>query len=137
MIRYLYPDATTVLYKQIQFLPRLFLISALPIFSFSTTAQIKNPKELIFKNPVLISGVAGQDGAVYRFPKVDLKLDALVNKKVMFELYNANGHVMKHFTSEKASQTEGISINDLLVGIYFVKATTGDNSAVQRIVKFK
>src|SRR5215831_2213115 len=33
---------------------------------------------LIFKNPTLISGTDGQDGAVYRFPLVTTNVDALV-----------------------------------------------------------
>src|SRR4051812_45260234 len=32
----------------------------------------------VFKNPVLTSGVAGKDGAIYRFPSVVNKVDALV-----------------------------------------------------------
>ncbi|HUR09757.1 MAG TPA: T9SS type A sorting domain-containing protein [Flavitalea sp.] len=35
-------------------------------------------KELVFKDGVLVSGVAGNDGAIYRFSQVDSKLDALV-----------------------------------------------------------
>ncbi len=42
----------------------------------STNAQ--NNQELIFKNPALVSGTAGSDGTVYRFPSVSNTLDALV-----------------------------------------------------------
>lgn len=35
-------------------------------------------QELVFKNPSLASGVAGQNNAVYRFPKVTSTIDAIV-----------------------------------------------------------
>jgi len=37
-----------------------------------------NAQGLVFQNPVLISGTAGQDGAIYRFPSVTSNIDALV-----------------------------------------------------------
>lgn len=49
------------------------LFLALPSISFS--------QELIFKDPVLSSGSAGQNNAVYRFPKVSATVDALVKIK--------------------------------------------------------
>jgi len=43
------------------------------LYSFFALSQ-----ELMFKNPILESGVDGADGAVYRFMKVNSKVDALV-----------------------------------------------------------
>ncbi len=51
----------------------LFLLSA---FSFAANAQPAT--ELVFKNSVLESGIAGANGAVYRFPLVRTGVDALV-----------------------------------------------------------
>ncbi|MEO5681972.1 MAG: T9SS type A sorting domain-containing protein [Chitinophagaceae bacterium] len=51
----------------------IFLIAA--CYSIANAQQ---SKELIFKNEVLESGLAGQDGAVYRFSNVTAGTDALV-----------------------------------------------------------
>ncbi len=48
------------------------------IAAFSSAANAQNSQELVFKNAVLQSGVAGADGAVYRFPSVMAGTDALV-----------------------------------------------------------
>jgi Secretion system C-terminal sorting domain len=52
----------------------LFLISA---FTVAANAQ-SAPAELVFKNSVLETGMAGADGAIYRFPSVRTGVDALV-----------------------------------------------------------
>jgi hypothetical protein len=44
----------------------------------TATAQSVTTPELAFKNATLISGTAGQDGAIYRFPAVNNGVDALV-----------------------------------------------------------
>jgi Secretion system C-terminal sorting domain len=49
----------------------------IPAFSFTVNAQ-STAGELVFKNVVLESGVAGADGSVYRFPAVSSGVDALV-----------------------------------------------------------
>ncbi len=51
----------------------LFLIAA----GYSV-ANAQMSQELVFKNAVLKSGTAGQDGAVYRFPSVMSGVDALI-----------------------------------------------------------
>jgi Secretion system C-terminal sorting domain len=52
----------------------LFLVAA---FSVAAKAQ-STPTELVFKNSVLESGIAGADGAIYRFPAVRTNVDALI-----------------------------------------------------------
>ena len=52
------------------FLFLLFIVLAILAFAG------KGPK-LDFRNPVLVSGVAGADGAIYRFSDVDKEIDAL------------------------------------------------------------
>ncbi|MGO8056169.1 hypothetical protein, partial [Rhizobium leguminosarum] len=49
------------------------LLLILSLYSFFALSQ-----DLIFKNAILESGVAGSDGAIYRFIKVNSKVDALV-----------------------------------------------------------
>lgn len=66
-----------------QYLPfkkTLALVSAIVFFS-AQTLKAHNPGEFVFTNPTLVSGTAGADGAVYRFPSVDATLDALVTIK--------------------------------------------------------
>lgn len=55
------------------FLAVLFFLSA-PCFAQSGTTV----SELVFQNPVLVSGTAGQDGAVYKFSNVAAGIDATV-----------------------------------------------------------
>ena len=48
------------------------------IFLVAGFYSVTNAQELTFKNATLSSGVAGQDGAVYRFPSVANGIDGLV-----------------------------------------------------------
>ena len=59
------------------------------------------------------------------------------DKKVVFEVYNSNGHMVRRVVNNNASQTENISFKDIPVGLYIIKATEGSETAVQRIVKTK
>src|SRR2546423_1713461 len=52
-------------------------LSVAVLFSATETYSQVIP-ELIFQNPVLVSGTAGQDGAKYRFYNVGPNLDAVV-----------------------------------------------------------
>jgi hypothetical protein len=54
----------------------LILFIALAILSFASGGG-----KLTFKNSTLISGTAGKDGAIYRFPQVDTDVDALIKIK--------------------------------------------------------
>lgn len=57
------------------------------------------------------------------------------NKSVSFDLYNANGQVVKRIVNNQASQTQTVNVTDMAVGIYIVKASNGVETATQRIVK--
>jgi hypothetical protein len=59
------------------------------------------------------------------------------NKTISFDLFNANGQLVKHVVNTRASQTEMINVSDLNAGVYVVKASNGNEAAVQRIVKGK
>jgi hypothetical protein len=56
---------------------RLVLILVI-IFASAFFISGQAQQGLVFKNPQLVSGTAGQDGAVYRFPNVTNNVDALV-----------------------------------------------------------
>jgi len=57
------------------------------------------------------------------------------NETVSFDLYNANGQVVKHMVAAKSNQTEILNVNDLRTGLYIMKVSNGSETAVQRIVK--
>ncbi len=62
-----------------QSLKRTLLAGATLFTSLCSVAQPGNTvPELVFKNPSIESGVAGNDNAVYRFPNVTTNVDALV-----------------------------------------------------------
>ena len=48
------------------------------VAAFSSVANAQTTQELVFDKPVLQSGTAGADGAIYRFPSVAPGTDALV-----------------------------------------------------------
>lgn len=48
------------------------------LFMSVSFAQSGTYSELVFKNPVLVSGTAGQDGAVYKFSNVATGIDATI-----------------------------------------------------------
>lgn len=50
----------------------------LPLLALSGFAQTTVISELVFQNPVLVSGTAGKDGAIYRFNNVAAGTDATV-----------------------------------------------------------
>lgn len=57
------------------------------------------------------------------------------DKKVSIDLVNANGQTVKHVTDARAGQTETLNVSDLVAGIYFVRASNGTETTVQRILK--
>jgi len=57
------------------------------------------------------------------------------NTTVSFDLYTLNGQVVKHLVAGKCNQTEVLNVNDLTTGLYIMKVSNGNESAVQRIVK--
>jgi hypothetical protein len=59
------------------------------------------------------------------------------DKKVTVDLVNANGQTVKHVTDARAGQTETLNVNDLVAGIYFVRASNGTETTVQRVLKTK
>jgi hypothetical protein len=56
-------------------------------------------------------------------------------KKVTFEIYNANGVLVKSVVNNNAAQVEQMQVAALTRGLYIVKAISGEESASQRLVK--
>ena len=59
------------------------------------------------------------------------------NSQVTYDVYAAGGQLVKHVVRSNSSQTEMINVSDLTNGMYIVKASNGNSSATQRIVKSK
>ena len=59
------------------------------------------------------------------------------DEKVVFDLYNVNGQIVKHIVNGKAGQTETVNVADIAEGVYIVKVMMGNETAIQRIVKSK
>jgi hypothetical protein len=56
-------------------------------------------------------------------------------KAVTLQLYSANGTIAKQVQVGNASQTESMGVSNFATGLYVVKATCGNETAQQRIVK--
>ncbi len=57
------------------------------------------------------------------------------NKKVTYELFNANGQATKKTESTNSNQTETLNVNSLAPGFYLVRVTCNGETAQQKIVK--
>ena len=57
------------------------------------------------------------------------------NKTVVYSVYNNKGNLMKQKVNNNAGQTETMHIADLPVGLYIMKAASGNETSVQRFVK--
>ncbi len=56
-------------------------------------------------------------------------------KAVVLEIINQNGQSMKMIKAGIASQTETVMVNDLVRGLYMIKASCGDESSTQKVIK--
>lgn len=56
---------------------------------------------------------------------------------VTYSLYSINGNLVKQQTNNHASQTETINISNLQAGMYMLKVSGNNQTAVQQIVKTK
>jgi hypothetical protein len=57
------------------------------------------------------------------------------NKQISFELFNANGQLMKRTDNSSSSQTETINVNDLSRGLYVIRVSCNGETAQQKIIK--
>jgi hypothetical protein len=56
-------------------------------------------------------------------------------KQVNYDVYNGNGQLVKHISSNQANQTEVVSLQGLGKGMYVVKASTENETASQIVIK--
>lgn len=61
--------------------------------------------------------------------------DGWQSRKVVYDLYAANGAMVKRVINDHASQTETFQLAGVNPGTYVIKLTSGSESAAQRIVK--
>jgi len=59
------------------------------------------------------------------------------DKKIIFEVFNSSGQTLKKVINSKSSQTENIGFNDLAAGVYVVKVTCENETAVKQVLKVK
>lgn len=57
------------------------------------------------------------------------------NEQVVYELFSANGIVVKRSVTGNSSQTETINVSNLSPGFYILRATSNGEIAQQRIIK--
>lgn len=57
------------------------------------------------------------------------------NKQVTYDLYSLNGKIVKHVVSNNANQTEVLSTTHLNPGMYIVKVSSGNETAVKQVLK--
>jgi hypothetical protein len=57
------------------------------------------------------------------------------NKKVTYELFNANGQVSKKTENASSNQTETLNMSSLATGFYIMKVTCNGEIAQQKIIK--
>jgi SdrD B-like domain/Secretion system C-terminal sorting domain len=57
------------------------------------------------------------------------------NKKIVYEVFNANGQTAKKIETESAAQTEIVNVSNLNNGFYIVKVTCDGQTAQQKIIK--
>ena len=58
-------------------------------------------------------------------------------RSVTFEIYNNNGFPVRHLSKSSADKTTIIQVNDLAEGMYIVKVSCGEESALQHLIKTK
>lgn len=87
------------------------------------------------------SGETKQTAAIAVFPNPvvnELRITLPANwqeQPVNVEIFNNNGQLVKRTVTSKANQTETMNVADLGTGTYVVKVSSGNESAVQRIIK--
>lgn len=57
------------------------------------------------------------------------------DQRVVYDMFSANGKMVKRMVSNHASQTETINMDDVQPGTYVIRLSSGEGSAVQQIVK--
>jgi hypothetical protein len=57
------------------------------------------------------------------------------DQKVVYDMFSSNGQMVKRYVANKASQTETLYLNDINAGTYVIKLSSGNESAMQQIIK--
>jgi hypothetical protein len=125
---YVFSDPITgtsdVLYYRLKMvdMDKRYQNSAIRVIKMSNSEVSADVKILAYPNPVV--------------NEVRITIPATwQNKQVNYDVFNTNGQRVKHFTNNTASQTETVNMQDLGAGLYFIKASTGNETAMQRIIK--
>jgi hypothetical protein len=57
------------------------------------------------------------------------------DRKVVYDMFNTSGKMVKRYVSQRASQTEVLYLNDVNAGSYVIRLSSGDETLAQQIVK--
>ena len=57
------------------------------------------------------------------------------NKQVTYDLYSLSGKIVKHLVNNNANQTEVFSMTQLNPGMYIMKVSSGNETAVKQVLK--
>jgi hypothetical protein len=63
--------------------------------------------------------------------------DEWQSQKVVYDMYSSSGRMIKRVVNDHASQTETLQMADVFPGTYVIRLSSGNESAVQQIVKSK
>ena len=57
------------------------------------------------------------------------------DRKVVYDMFNTSGKMVKRYVAQRASQTEVLYLNDVNAGSYVIRLSSGEETLAQQIVK--
>ena len=105
------------------------------------SADFDGRRRLSDVRTVRVANITTASNAISAFPnpvvnKVHLTLPPTwTGKRVILNIYNTNGIIVKQVVRETASKMETVDVNHLQPGVYIVKAISGNETAVQQLIK--
>jgi hypothetical protein len=57
------------------------------------------------------------------------------DQQVVYDMFSTTGKMVKRFITNKASQTETLQMADMNAGTYVIRLSSGNETAVQQIIK--
>lgn len=83
-------------------------------------------------NPVGFEDIEASSFSAYPNPVIDVLYFDLNATQAQIKIYDASGNMM---LEQLVSDQEGVNLNDLPTGIYFIESSTEENTNLQKILK--